>query len=392
MSKKSSRTQVNKIFEARSKISALLPTPLPFKVQKSKALFECENGQTEGFILTRDNQEVGFMIPFLGKKNQAYLMPDNKFINKQSMIIESSFISRKDALLLIEPQGFYVNIEIDGVAQTYRLFCTESDYTPGVVATGDTSITLIYNSVTGTGNRLATSSNGQDRNWAFLPVFNKTLEWTIDFSNQPCGLNNSFYSAIQTIGSDYGDGCITNPPAAEFDFMEGNRSVWHTTLHLKDNDCGTAPSIGYGGTINQLPPSEIPKYAFKNEDGTTDNTYGYGSEFTINTEYPFQAKIEQNVNSENVLESITLTLSQGDKKVTAGFDSSNEEFPGKLKKFGEELNDVSDTTGNVIFWSLWGKAQTGADLDWLETPPCEPGSTVEPSPDIYFVFSDFCIS
>ena len=387
MTKQNSKAQVNKVFQAQAKLSALLPTPLPFKLKKSKALFECENGQTDGFILSKDNQEVGFIIPFLGKKNQAYLLPDNEFINPQS-IIKSSVTTTKDAFLIIEPQGFYVDLFIDDVRKTYRLFCTESDYTTGVIATGNNSIQLQYNQ----SHRLATSSNGQDTQWAFVPLFQKTIEWTVDLSKCPCGLTATFYSGKETINSEYADACATNPPATEFDFMEANRSSWHTTLHLQDNDCGSAPTIGYGGTINELSPSELEKYAFKNEDGSTDNTYGYGTEFTINTMNPFHAKIEQTVKTEDgkeVLESINLTLTQGEKRVKAGFDSSNEEFPGKLKKFGEELKDVSETTGNALFWSLW----TGG-LDWLESPPCEAGSTVDPSepPEYTFKISDMYLS
>lgn len=373
--KQNSKRQINNLFEAQAKISALLPTPLPLSLQKSKALFECENGQTEGFILSKDNEEVGFIIPFLGKNNQAYLIPENEFINPQC-IIRSSVHAKKNAILLIDPTGFYVSIDIGGVAQTYRLYCTESDYATGITATGKNLITLQYNQ----SHRLATSSNGQDTQWAFVPLFNKTIEWTVDLSTVPCGLNATFYSGKETIGSAYADACATNPSATEFDLMEANQSSWHTTLHLKDNDCGSAPPIGFGGTIND------PKYLFKNPDGSVDNTYGYGSDYTINTEKPFTAKIEQKVNDENVLESLTLTLTQGDKSIEAGFDSSNEEYPGWLQKFGEELNDVTEETGNVLFWSLW----TGG-LDWLESPPCPNGSSAATDPGFSYTISDMSI-
>jgi hypothetical protein len=217
-------------------------------------------------------------------------------------------------------------------------------------------------------HRLATSTDGKDRDWAFVHLFNTTLEWTVDLSTIPCGLNATFYSAKQSVGSQYVDACATNPSETEFDFMEANRDSWHTTLHLKVNDCGQAPPIGYGGTISK------PEYLFKDTNGSTQNTYGAGDEFTINTLLPFQAKIVQTVNEQQQLVSVALSLTQNTRGVSVKLDSSNEEYPGWLQKFGEEINDTASDYGNVFYWSLW----TGG-LDWLESPPCPQGASTPTS-------------
>jgi hypothetical protein len=284
-----------------------------------------------------------------------------------------------------DPAGFFVSILVDSANTVYRLFCTESDYTQGITATGTPTIEMVYNS----SHRLATSTNGQDQNWAFVPLFNKTIQWTVDLSTIPCGLNATFYSCNLKQGQSYADACATNPSATEFDFMEANQSAWHTTLHLQNNDCGSAPPIGIGGTISDS------KYLFKNADGTTTNTYGLGIQYTINTQFPFTAAITQTVDSNGVLQKVQLTLAQSQSQlngignggqITAQWDETNEEYPGWLAAFGNEINTTSTTNGNVLFWSLW----TGG-LDWLESPPCPCGASAPTSDQDNYVISDMQI-
>lgn len=64
--------------------------------------------------------------------------------------------------------------------------------------------------------------------------------------------------------------------------MEANKYSWHTIIHLKNNDCTSAPAIGYGGTICD------PKYLFTEvKTKSQTETYGPGEKYTINTEKPF---------------------------------------------------------------------------------------------------------
>jgi hypothetical protein len=282
--------------------------------------------------------------------------------------------------LTADPTGFFVSLLLDSLPTTFRLFCTESDYTQGIVADGTNLVSIEYNQ----SHRLATSTNGQNTSWAFVPLFNKTIEWTVDLSNIPCGLNATYYSTNLTVGQQYADACATNPGATEFDFMEANQSAWHTTLHLKNNDCGSAPPIGYGGTITD------PKYLFTDSaTGSQQNTYGPGTQYSVNTLFPFTASITQTIVSGN-LTTLTLTLTQtivsngtSTKRITAKFDATNEEYPGWLTAFGQEINDTSSTNGNVIFWSLW----TGG-LDWLESPPCPYGSSANTDPSYIYTLTD----
>jgi hypothetical protein len=279
------------------------------------------------------------------------------------------------------PTGFYVLLNINASSEIYRLYCTESDFTQGIIAIGTNLISIAYNQ----SHRLATSSNGTDTNWAFVPLFSKIIEFDVDVSKIPCGLNATFYSTNLKIGSQYLDACATSPGATEFDFMEANKYAWHTTLHLKNNDCGSAPPIGFGGTINNS--------AYLFTDTTTISqtfTYGPGTQYSINTEYPFHVNITQTIDSGN-LTSVILTLSQTlnniTKSIRAQLDNTNEEYPGWLTEFGQEINTTSATQGNVLFWSLW----TGG-LDWLESPPCPQGVSPPVDPSNIYTISNMQFS
>lgn len=400
----SSHCQSNQIFERNALVSSKIPVPLVYTFLVSsptdlsqkhissptpipgRTLNEFDSGNTvalviENTLYRQNTYHTVTLVPdtieplydflegitlisvgetwrgfptFLSKNKQVTISNNPLNVNFSSILIPQTLT------VTLDPAGFFVTIVVNNNNVLYRLYCTESDYAQGIIANGSDTIIIKYDQP----HRLATSTDGKDRDWAFVPLFNTTLEWTVDLSTIPCGLNATFYSAKERVGSQYADACATNPPDTEFDFMEANRDSWHTTLHLKINDCGQAPPIGYGGTISN------PEYMFKDAKGSVENTYGPGDQYTINTLLPFQAKIVQTVNAQQQLTSVELTLTQNTQSVSVTLDSSNEEYKGWLQEFGNEINNTTADYGNVFYWSLW----TGG-LDWLESPPCPAGAS-----------------
>jgi len=263
--------------------------------------------------------------------------------------------------------GFYLTISQDDTAEAYRLFCAEGDHAKGVSCDG-----AVMNLKYGIGGslRLSTSPTGTNTHWTYFSLLGKTLSWDVDLSNVPCGLNATFYSVFLHDGNSYRDACATFPSTTELDFMEANRYAWHTTLHRGSNDCGGAPPVGIGGTIQD------PKYRFYDLNDIQKNAsqlYGPGGSYTIDTLLPFHASISFECTS-GVLTSVNIKLSQGAQGIGQSYTSSNEEYKGWLAALGTEMGAVTTTSGNVLVWSLW----TGG-LNWLESPPC--GRNSHPSCD-----------
>lgn len=415
-----SRQLIAKKFQLESDISSLIPVPLVFSftISRPTRVTNLPSGILGDVhvIKTKKGEIVGYANAYSLVGEIAYysvtsLLPRFDFLDKIQLQSVAgtwrgfpAFVSESENItfnnypmvlnytptctlqpfsLTADPTGFYVSVILNSFSTTFRLYCTESDYAQGIVADGGNQMTLAYNQ----SHRLATSSDGQDKDWAFVPLFNKTIQWTVDLSTVPCGLNATFYSTNLQQGQAYADACATNPGATEFDFMEANQYAWHSTLHLKSNDCGQAPPIGYGGTINN------PKYLFTDTSTTSQtNTYGPGTQFSINTLLPFTATITQTVDSSTgnltvVNVALTQTGASGTtRKITAQWDVTNEEYPGWLTQFGQQINDTSSTNGNVLFWSLW----TGG-LDWLESPPCPVGASASTDTSYVYSISDISI-
>jgi len=276
--------------------------------------------------------------------------------------------------------GFYLEVNQDSVPTTYRLFCAEGDQARGVTMTENNTVMNLNYGVGGS-LRLSTSPSGTSGNWSYFPVLGKTISWTVDLSNVPCGLNATFYSVVLEQGWGYRDACATFPSTTELDFMEANRYSWHTTLHRGKNDCGSAPPIGIGGTVSN---ASDPRYLFHDLVGQApaNTLYGPGENYQINTLLPFQASISFHTESE-VLVAVALVLSQGGHAIGQSFTETNEEYKGWLAGLGKEI-----VTGNVGVWSLW----TG-NLNWLESPPCGKGSSPKcTNTSCQYTMSNFCIS
>ena len=257
-------------------------------------------------------------------------------------------------------------ITVEENPQTYRLFCVQGDNAKGVDFENEETVMNLNYGVGGS-LRLSTSPSGKSGDWTYFSLLGKTLSWTVDLSNVPCGLNATFYSVHLSQGMGYRDACATFPSTTELDFMEANQHAWHTTLHRSSGDCGGAPPVGIGGTISDS------RYLFYDVSGTQSNSsllYGPGSTYTINTLLPFQATMNFVQDGQGVLTNVVIKLSQGANTIGQQFHAENEEYKGWLAALGKEVGVVDGNQGNVLVWSLW----TGG-LNWLESPPCPRGSS-----------------
>lgn len=262
---------------------------------------------------------------------------------------------------------FSLQINQEGTPMTYRLFCAEGDQARGVTMTEDNKVMNLNYGVGGSLRLSLSRPSGTSGNWSFIEMLGKTLTWTVNLSEVPCGLNATFYSVVLAQGQGYRDACATFPSTTELDFMEANRYAWHTTLHRGKNDCGSAPPLGTGGTVST---ASDPRYLFHDLVGQAPSNalYGPGDTYAINTLLPFDASIQ--FHTENgVLTAVAVVLTQGDHAIGQSFTHSNEEYPGWLENLGKEIV-CTPTSGNVLVWSLW----TG-NLNWLESPPCGRGSS-----------------
>ena len=256
-----------------------------------------------------------------------------------------------------------IELNVDDTTESYRLFCVEGEQAKGVDLSGP-RMTLNYG--VGGSLRLSTSPSGTSGDWTFFNLLGRTLSWTVDLSNVPCGLNATFYAVSLTQKDGYHDACATFFTTTEVDFMEANQHAWHTTLHRGSHDCGSAPPVGIGGTISD------PRYLLKDLHGEQKDSsllYGPGDTYTIDTRFPFQASVAFALDDKDRLEKVVLSLSQGDHAIGQQWDATNEEYKGWLEGLGNELVG-GNVKGNVLVWSLW----TGG-LGWLESPPCPGGSS-----------------
>ena len=95
----------------------------------------------------------------------------------------------------------------------------------------------------------------------------------------------------------------------------------------------------------------------------TQNTYGKGNSFIINTEKEFMATLKQTFEGYSLI-GISVELQQDDKKIVASFPS---ETKNELITFGKNFYNEEEGRKPVLFWSLWDSDS----MEWLDSPPCK---------------------
>jgi len=186
---------------------------------------------------------------------------------------------------------------------------------------------------------------------AFSPtVFQKinplgsTIKFTVDLATMGCSCDAAFYlvgmpaSVAGGNGDYYCDAnCVGGSCCTEMDLMEANVGAIQITAHR----C-TSPTSGCdgGGCVQNT--------------NSIANGYGYGSQFTINSENAFTIAITFS-GSSTTLTTITSVISQGSKSITLTHNTAvcgSGYLQGLVSAF---------QTGVVPVWSVWS-----GSMSWLD--------------------------
>jgi len=186
--------------------------------------------------------------------------------------------------------------------------------------------------------------------WKYYDLLHKKVSFTVFAGSVPCGYNLAFYTSAIPSGAQY---CDAQDGCTEIDFMECNAFSWHTTLHLSQNDKGGLP-IGVSGTIDKF--QQTGQRFIDLNGSSTEDVYGYGDAFLINTQHEFKATFLMEAPS-GLITSVQVVLEQGSNRVGQTY---TEPHVGYYKLLSDQL--ASKT--NVLIASAW----TG-DMSWMDTPP-----------------------
>jgi hypothetical protein len=202
-------------------------------------------------------------------------------------------------------------------------------------------------------------------------VLDKTLSFSTDVSTVGCGCNAAIYFVLMpaynqnqqpdpsTCGNYY---CDANQVCGlwcpEIDLMEANRAGFAITPHKCDSPVGKYYSHCDGGGCSIR----------TNKMG---NAYGFGSTYTINTQFAFNVSI--NFQTEGgLLSRIVSSFSQGNSHFTVTHDQSLC-GAGYLASLTDAFNQ-----GLVLTASHWSGAN-GGTMSWLDVPPCDINEACDPN-------------
>lgn len=179
-----------------------------------------------------------------------------------------------------------------------------------------------------------------------------SVEWDVNVGEFECGCMNTFYT-VKMPSRDYGgnlnpandhwfycDANVQDSLCPEMDLQEANKYSWATTPHKCNapNDKGHYDWCDGAGQC-----------ALNIVDALEWSGYGPGSQYTINTEQPFHAKVSfEDVDDKGHLNSFSTTLSQNGRtqKMVAHGCSYMDNLVG----------DIADGMAFVV--SAWGEGIT----------------------------------
>jgi len=239
-------------------------------------------------------------------------------------------------------------------------YVAQSGGTNGGISTSGSSLKLNHNSRAYLAANCSTSF--VPNLYQELQLLDKTLSFTVDLSQAGCGCNAAFYTVEMpaynqnqqpdpTRCGDYY--CDANNVCGlycpEMDIMEANNQALQITPHSCSAPQGRYYSQCDGGgcainIVHQDPSS-----------------YGYGSNYEINTQYPFNVSTTFTT-SGGQLSEITSVISQNSNYYKVVHDSScgASYLPSMTDSFNQ---------GMVVVFSYWGDA--GSEMSWLDVPPCD---------------------
>ena len=196
-------------------------------------------------------------------------------------------------------------------------------------------------------------------------LLGKKFKFTIDLHEAGCGCNAALYftsmpayNSNQQVdptkcGNYYCDAnSVCGIYCPELDVIEANNKGIQITPHKCAEPTGKyynwCDGRGCGQNVQKSNPS----------------LYGWGSDYLINTQKPFDVEMSlKAVNGQ--LSSIETVLKQEGRSHTIIHSDSNC-GAGYLSDITKPLN-----YGMVLIFSYWGDASSGNDMTWLDSPPCD---------------------
>jgi len=244
----------------------------------------------------------------------------------------------------------------DGQGPTYILG------SPKVVHVSGNQLTLDYSS--GGSFAKVCQNNWSPTIFKDYKLLDKTISFTADVSTVGCGCNAAFYL---TSSPAYGQNQQPDPTRCgdyycdannvcgsfcpEIDLFEANNRALQVTPHTCDSPQGKYFAHCDGAGCGQ------------NTHRNDPNSYGLGSNFIINTQYPF--RVSTSFRSTNgLLTSVTTVLSQNSRSFTM-VHNSTKCGSNYLPNLTNALNN-----GMVVTASHWS-GETGETMAWLDVPPCD---------------------
>ena len=273
-----------------------------------------------------------------------------------------------------------ISIALDGGARTFQLAAPA--YATGITASGS-AVAMPYNTRAYIVPACSAGAWSPDMFSQKLPMLNTAWNFTVSLQSATCGCNAALYAvampAVDASGrpapSQSGDFyCDANQVGGfwctEVDLMEANGAALAATPHACDpaQPSGFTPACDKGGCSANT----------KDRRGA----FGAGANFTINTQLPFTVVTEMPAPS-GTLAAVTTTLFQGGRAVVMAHADAGC-GAGYLERVSAGLSK-----GMVPTLSVWGSTASGADMAWLDSPPCDAGQGC--SAAVRATFSDISV-
>lgn len=192
-------------------------------------------------------------------------------------------------------------------------------------------------------------------------LLGKNVSYTVNLAGAGCGCNIAFY--LVSMPARNGDGspnptkcgdyyCDANLVCGvgcpEFDIMEANNAADHVTPHKCDGNSPNYYNCDGGGCVKAI----------------DYNQFGPGKG-TIDTNKDFKVQIGF-AKGGSGLDHVTTILTQEGRSMSV---YHNDCGGGYLQSMGNSL-----AQGMTFTISSWGDKGSGGDMQWLDVPPCNPGT------------------
>ena len=260
-----------------------------------------------------------------------------------------------------------IAVSVDGTTEQWQVVTATSSWER--VAANGSAVSIAYN------DRAYLVSECDVTGGAFsaglfakrLPMLGRAWSFTVDLSTAGCGCNAALYAvampgiaadgspAAGTSGDYYCDANnVSGTWCTEIDLFEANTAALAATPHAcaAPDAAGFVPSCDRGGcSLNSK---------------TNATRFGPGPAFTINTLRPFDVVTAFPVDARGDLAAVDTLVRQG----AASFRLLHTPAGCGAEHWSDSLSPAL-AGGMVPTFSLWGDRTSGADMAWLDVPPCD---------------------